>query len=71
MRMYQKFMVMGLFARNMISKSNKDLSMADVTSERVNDIVLKVHERVLLGQKYVQKVKYGLLNSYCNIRRNQ
>ena len=51
MRMYQKFMVMGLFARNMISKSNKDLFMADVTSERVNDIVLKVHERVLLGQK--------------------
>ena len=39
MRMYRKFMVEGSFARNMISKSNKDLSMADVSSERVNEYV--------------------------------
>ena len=39
---------------------NKDLSMADVTSEKVNESILKVHERVLLGQKRVQKVKYIL-----------
>ena len=51
MSMSRKFMIEGSLARNMISKSNKDLSMADVTSERVNKSVLKVHERVLLGQK--------------------
>jgi len=37
-------------------------SLTDETSERVNEFVLKMHETVLLGQKYVQKVKYGLLS---------
>ena len=60
--MSRKFMIVGSLARHMISRSNEDLSMADVTSERVNGSVLKGNERVLLDQKSVQKVKYGLLN---------
>jgi len=44
MRMYRKFVIEGSFTRNMIIRSNVDFSMADVTSERINEFVLKIHE---------------------------
>jgi len=41
------------------------------TSERVNEYVKKVKDQRLFGLNYVQKVKYGLLPWWCEIRRSQ
>ena len=38
-----------------------DLCTAEVTLEGVNEYVQKVQDQELLGQKYVQQVKCGLL----------
>jgi len=54
--------VLCCFHRNKFSRSNVDISMADVMLKRV--FVFKINETVLLSQKYVQKVKYGVVNEF-------